>query len=89
LLKTDDISSVKQGQGESSPLSYFLRRRRPRPPLPLDVAFFVVSVGAAVGGVSLATSKAGASCRSVRCIVLVKVPKFLRRNSNQHLLLSF
>jgi hypothetical protein len=39
LLKTDDISSLKQGQGESSPLSYF---RRPRSPPP-DVAVVLVA----------------------------------------------
>jgi hypothetical protein len=51
--------------------------------------FFVVAVGAAAVGVSLATSKAGKGCRSVSCIVFVKVSNSLRRNSNQHLLLSF
>jgi hypothetical protein len=87
LLKPDDISSVKQGQRKSCPLSYF--RSSPHPLPPPGVAVVVVSVAAAVVDVTLATSKAGAGCRSIRRIVFVKVSNLLRRNSNQHLLLSF
>jgi hypothetical protein len=39
--------------------------------------------------VSLATSKVEAGCRSMHYIVFLKVSNVLRRNTNQHLLLSF